>query len=74
MRPIVGPWNLPRTSLRGCEVFVVGVCRVGGWVLSEQSELIHRGTSPIRKHQPPRTTIGPYAQAHCRVLGWGCFL
>ena len=35
----------------------------------------YRGTSLIRKRPPPpRTTIGPYAEAYSRVLGGGGFL
>ena len=32
---------------------------------------VYRGTSLMRKRPPPRTTIGPWAWAYCRVLG-GC--
>ena len=34
----------------------------------------YRGTSLIRITHPPRITIGPWAQAYCRVLRGGCFL
>jgi len=30
---------------------------------------VYRGASHIRKRQPPRASIGPYAYAYCRVLG-----
>jgi hypothetical protein len=35
---------------------------------------LHRDTSLIRKHPPPRTTKGLLAEPYCRVLGGGCFL
>ena len=35
---------------------------------------LYKGTLLIRKRPPPRTTIGPYAQAYCRVLRGGVFL
>ena len=28
----------------------------------------------VRNRPPPRTTVGPWAQAYCRVLGGGGFL
>ena len=34
----------------------------------------YRGTSLMRNHIPPRTAIGPYAYAYCRVWGGGGFL
>ena len=34
----------------------------------------YKGTSLIRKRPPPGTTIGPQAQADCRVLEEGVFL
>ena len=33
----------------------------------------YRGTSLIRNCPPPRTAIGTYAYAYCRVLGGGVF-
>jgi len=33
----------------------------------------HRGTSLTRKCPPLRTTIGPYTEAYCKVLGEGVF-
>ena len=33
----------------------------------------YRGTSLIKKRNPPRTTIGPNAYASCRVLEGGDF-
>jgi len=36
--------------------------------------LTYRGTSLIIKRTPPRTAIGPYAYAYCRVVGGGVFL
>ena len=37
-------------------------------------ERAYRGTSLTRKHPPPRTTLGPWAQGDCRDLGGGGFL
>ena len=39
-----------------------------------RSRTLYRSTSLIRKAHPPRITLGPYAQAYCRVLGGGRFL
>ena len=36
--------------------------------------VVCRGTSLIRNRTPPRTAIGPYTHAYCRVLGGGVFL
>jgi hypothetical protein len=32
---------------------------------------VYRSTSLIRNRIPPRTAMGPYAYAYCRVLGGG---
>ena len=37
----------------------------------ELEALAYRGTSPTRKHQPPRTPLEPFVQAYGRVLGGG---
>ena len=36
--------------------------------------LTYRGTSLMRNRPLPRTAIGPYADAFCRVVGGGVFL
>ena len=35
---------------------------------------LYKGTLLIRKRPPPRTSVGPWAKAYCRVLQGGGFL
>ena len=54
--PLYGmPYDLPRTSV--------------GSNFTPSLLQGYRVTSLIRKRTPPRTAIGPYAYAYCRVLG-----
>ena len=63
--PLDGSWSHPKAGLSWPSLPIT----LDIWRDRATLKVSYRGTSHIRKHPPPRTTTGPYAQGYRRVLG-----